>query len=111
MAMSTGRVAASVPTRAPDRMNKAAAAITHGIVGQVYRPPIDASMAAASSVNSRGSAAPRRLTGRWCFRVVALVLVPVVARVVVAVAVEVNSIENRCDRSRMACLQRFDRTL
>ena len=77
---SSERVAASAPTRTPDSRKRPAAAITAGRIGHVYRPPIEASMNAASSVSATGSAdGQRRLARRRRFRVVALVLVAVVA--------------------------------
>src|SRR5689334_25106001 len=108
--MSIDRLSGSAPTRAPDIRNRAAAPMSAGTIGHVYRSPMDASVNAASSISPTGSSArqPRSARGR-CFRVIALVLVAVVPRVVVAVTVEVNSIEDSRNGPRMSGLQRFDR--
>src|SRR5512138_3720329 len=93
---SIDRVSGSAPTRAPDARKRAAAPISVGSIGHVYRSPMHASANAASSIRPTGSSdgQPRSARDR-CFRVVALVLVAVIPRVVVAVTVEVNSIEDR----------------
>src|SRR5882672_8437989 len=109
---SIERVAASAPTRAPDARKSAAAAMRPGRTGHAYRPPIVASMNAASSISAAGNSDGERRSARGRrFCVVALVLVAVVPRVVVAVTVEVNAIEDSRNRARVACLQRLDCTL
>ena len=66
-------------------------------------------MNAANSISATGSADGQRPSARGRrFRVIALVLVAVVPRVVVAVTVEVNSVEDSRNRPRMARLQRLD---
>src|SRR5437016_1380750 len=109
---SMERVAASAPTRAPDSRKRPAAPIRAGRMGHVYRPPMEASMNAASSTSATGSSDGKRRSARGRrFRVIALVLVAVVPRVVVAVTVEVNAIEDSRNRPRMARLQGLDCTL
>ena len=78
-------------------------------MGHVYRSPMHANVNAASSIRLTGSSErqPRSARGRG-FGVIALVLVAVVPRVVVAVTVEVNSIEDSCNRPGMSGVQRFD---
>src|SRR5437016_12486991 len=109
---SMERVAASAPTRAPDSRKRPAAPIRAGRMGHVYRPPMEASMNAASSTSATGSTDGRRRSARGRrFRVIALVLVAVVPRVVVAVPVEVNAIEDSRNRARMTRLKCLDCTL
>src|SRR6476646_9856146 len=107
---SMGRVNGSAPTRAPDMTNRPAAQTSAGIMGHVYRSPMDARVNAASRISPTGSSERQPVSARGrCFRVVALVLVAVVPRVVVAVTVEVNSVEDSGNGPRMAGLQGFDR--
>src|SRR5258705_12514363 len=83
-----------------------------GRTGHAYRPPIVARVSPAGSVSAAGNSDGERWSARGRrFRVIALVLVAVVPRVVVAVTVEVNAIEDSRNRARMARLQRLYCTL
>src|SRR5258706_13976760 len=104
-ARSSGRDA---PCRADPRQGLKTSAnrmqeTLNGIAVVALRPPKAASGQRRSSTSGTAPRPlPRRSCGRRFAPVVALVVVPVVPRVVILVAVEIDAVQHHANRSRLA---------